>query len=341
MQKSGFLLGLLLLTAIVCLGFWFYQRPKNTFAPKLAVPKKQTQAPVDPLSIIALKQGRYPGSQIKIEEELPQGTNYHRYLVSYLSEGLKIYGYLTVPNQKEPTAGFPAIIFNHGYLDPKQYRSTVRYEAYMDGFARNGYVLFRPDYRGHGLSEGEPVGAYGSNAYTIDVLNAVASIKKLPQVNSKKIGMWGHSLGGFLTLRAMVVDKNIKAGVIWAGVVAPYPDLINNWHHGEFYPRLTPGLAGWVKQLISRYGPAENNNKFWQSISATSYLTDISGPLQLHHGTADSSVPVVFSQTLQHLMEQAHKPSQLYLYENDDHNLDQNFNLAMERSVSFFDRYLK
>ena len=56
------------------------------------------------------------------------------------------------------------IVFNHGYIPPSQYRTTERYVAYVDGFASNGYIVFRPDYRGHDQSEGAPTGAYGSPA---------------------------------------------------------------------------------------------------------------------------------------------------------------------------------
>ena len=49
----------------------------------------------------------YPGSDITIEQTLPPGSNYQRYYVSYLSDGLKIYALLTVPNGAKPagTAG--------------------------------------------------------------------------------------------------------------------------------------------------------------------------------------------------------------------------------------------
>ena len=89
--------------------------------------------------------------------------------------------------------------------------------------------MFRPDYRGHDRSEGRAVGAYFSPAYTVDVLNAVASLKALDGADPERIGMWGHSMGGGITLRAMVVAGEIKAGVIWAGVVAPYSDLFERF----------------------------------------------------------------------------------------------------------------
>lgn len=303
---------------------------------------------IHPLSIQSLKNGEYPGSDIVIEQTLVPGMNYQRYIVSYKSEGLKIYGLLTVPDgDGPPGGGWPAIIFNHGYIPPAQYRTTERYIAYTDGFSRAGYVLFRPDYRGHGNSEGEASGAYGSNSYTIDVLNALSSIKKLPIVNSEKIGMWGHSMGGHITLRAMVSNKDIKAGVIWAGVVASYPDLLNNWRRRSPAQSMIPGNSqptnprGWRNTLVQQYGEPEQNPQFWNSISANSYLKDISGPLQLHHGTADHSVPPQFSEKLSEQMKAEGKAVELYIYPGDEHDIPNNFGVAMQRSVEFFDKYLK
>jgi dipeptidyl aminopeptidase/acylaminoacyl peptidase len=171
------------------------------------------------MEIASLRSLDYPGSPITIEREFLRGVNYRRYYAYYLSEGLKIYALLTIPNGDPPEGGWPAIVFNHGYIPPDVYQTTERYVNYVDRLARAGYVVFRIDYRGHDNSEGEATGAYGSPGYTIDVLNAAASLKQYPGVNPDKIGMWGHSMGGYLTLRAMVISPDIKVGVIWAGVV--------------------------------------------------------------------------------------------------------------------------
>ena len=285
------------------------------------------------------------GSLITIEQTLPPGNNYDRFITSYLSEGLKIYALLTVPKGVKPAGGWPVIVFNHGYIPPLQYRTSKRYVAYIDGFARSGYIVFKPDYRGHGNSEGDASGAYGSNAYTIDVLNAVSSVKKYKDADPNNIGMWGHSLGGFISLRNMVIRQDIKAGVIWAGVVASYPDLLTRWRVGSSSP--SPRAGGptgtrrWRQLMTEKYGTPEQNPDFWNSISANYYLSDISGPLQLHHGTGDNSVPLEFSEKLTLQLKNAGKEVELFTYPGDDHNLSNYFNTAMQRSVTFFNKYLK
>ncbi|OGH25085.1 MAG: peptidase [Candidatus Levybacteria bacterium RIFCSPLOWO2_01_FULL_39_24] len=296
-----------------------------------------------PLSIEYMRSQEYPGSEITIEQTLQSGSNYNKYIASYKSDGLKIYALLTVPFGNPPAGGsWPVIIFNHGYISPKEYSTTGKYIAYADAFSRNGYIVLKSDYRGHGNSEGEAIGGYGSPAYTIDVLNAVASIKKFEDADVNRIGMWGHSMGGFITLRSMVISKDIKAGVIWGGVVASYPDLIYNWRRSTFTPPpLSAGARRWRDLLVAQFGtPAENPN-FWNSISANAYLKDVSGPIQLHHGTADASVPIAFSEKLDKELKAMGKISELFIYRGDDHNLANNFNTAIQRSVDFFDKYLK
>ena len=296
-----------------------------------------------PMNILAQRQTPYPGSEITIEETLEPGANYSRYIASYQSEGLKIYALLTVPYGDTPETGWPAIVFNHGYIPPNVYRTTERYIAYVDSLASHGYIVFRIDYRGHDRSEGMATGAYGNPGYTVDVLNAVAALKGFPQADPGRIGMWGHSMGGYLTLRAMVVSPDVKAGVIWAGVVASYPDLLTRWRRGSG-PTSTPGPTGgrrWRNAWLDQFGSPEENPDFWNAVSANSYLQDISGPVQLHHGTADHSVPLEFSEILYQQLQGAGKPVELYTYEGDDHNISNSFSIAMTRSIEFFDRYLK
>jgi len=286
--------------------------------------------------------GAYPGSEVTLAQTLEPGDNYARYLASYESEGNTIYALLTIPYGDPPADGWPVIIFNHGYIPASQYRTTERYVAYVDALARNGYVVFKPDFRGHGDSEGEPSSAYSSPDYTVDVLNATAAMQGYPGVDPTRVGMWGHSMGGHITLRVMVTTDDVKAGVIWAGVVASYPDMISNWSRpNRPTPVATyPGRRRWT-ELNEMYGTPDENPAFWASVSPITYAADVSGPIQLHHGTADEEVPLLFSERLYEELLAAGREVEFYVYEGDNHNISASFSTAMSRTIQFFDTYLK
>jgi dipeptidyl aminopeptidase/acylaminoacyl peptidase len=93
--------------------------------------------------------------------------------------------------------------------------------------------------------------------------------------------------------------------------------------------------------MVETYGTPEENPTFWASISPNTYLSDISGPLQLHHATGDGSVPVILSEILYDQMTALGLPVELYVYQGDNHNISANFDEAMVRSVMFFDVYVK
>jgi len=121
------------------------------------------------------------------------------------------------------------------------------------------------------------------------------------------------------------------------------PDLLNRWRRRVPTIAPLPGntRGSWRQSLTDKYGDPEANPSFWNSISANSYLSEISGPLQLHHGTADNSVPIEFSEKLYDQLKTAGKEAELYAYPGDDHNITANFRTAIQRSVEFFDKHLK
>jgi len=340
-----------IIAAVLVAGFFIVRKVKqnqtNAIAKLQSTPTKPAN-PFDtyPLSIAAMRNKVYPGSALTIEQTLADGANYHQYIASYLSDGLKIYGLLTVPTGTKPATGWPVIIFNHGYIPPQTYRTTERYVAYVDAFARVGYIVFKSDYRGNGNSQGQPEGAYYSPAYATDVLNAVATLKKYADADPNRIGMWGHSMGGNITLRDIVVNTHdIKVAVIWGGVVGSYDDLMNNWQPRVQYQPPPSELANrnnYRKSLTATYGTPQTNPSFWQAIDPTDHLADITIPVQLHTGGSDEEVPVTFSVNLYNKLLALGKTVEYYNYSGGDHNIaDPNFTLAMQRSIDFFNKYLK
>ena len=297
------------------------------------------------LTLSYLRELEIEGSEITIEDKLSPGIGYQRYLASYLSEGYRINGLLTVPDGSPPQGGFKAIVFNHGYIPPDLYRTEERYEAYVNYLARNGFVVFKIDYRGHGQSEGYPSGAYFSPGYTIDAISALKSLGTLDYVDPEGIGMWGHSMAGNVVLRAMLVEPAVKAGVIWAGAVYSYQDFTSYGIRDTSYrPPVTPQGAPDTEFLSSSriifetYGWPDLEVPFWQAVSLSENLSYLSSPIQIHHAKNDSVVTIRYSYRLVEKLQEENKTYQFYIYEGGDHNLiSPYFDQAMLRTVQFFE----
>jgi dienelactone hydrolase len=93
--------------------------------------------------------------------------------------------------------------------------------------------------------------------------------------------------------------------------------------------------------LVSKYGDPRQNPAFWNTLDPTQFVSDITVPVQLDVGGSDEEVPVAFSQSLRDKLLKAGKTVEYFEYPGDNHNISQNFNEAMQRSLSFFDKFLK
>ncbi len=298
------------------------------------------------LSISKMRQYQYDGSQLTLEQKIDSDGDYDKYIASYISDNLKIYGLLTIPHGQMPDNGWPAIIFNHGYIRPNKYKTTAYYKPYIRSLSNAGYVVFMPDYRGHDKSQGEPDSQYFSTSYTIDALNAMASIKNFKYSNPDKIGMWGHSDGGNVIMRALLIKpEDIKVAVIWGGVMASYDILTSDWQQMVTYQQPEYDLKienKHMDELIKSYGWPKDNPEFWRTIDPLNYLSEIITPIQLHVGEKDEEVPTKFSEDLHNNLLSLNKISEYYNYPNGDHNIiNPNYHLAMQRTIEFFDKYLK
>lgn len=281
------------------------------------------------LTIESLRKRTYTGRDFTIVKKLSENAAYTRYQISYRSDGLTISGAMNVPAYGK--APYPVIILNHGYIDPEEYNVGRGSKREQDYFARHGYVTIHPDYRGYGDSSPDPAARYDFNVgYTIDVINLIEALKKQRSlmIDASRIGMWGHSMGGGIAERVMVLRNDIKAYVLFAPISSNISDTLYL-------------VQGKITDVERDYGIDDKTQKLFADASPWYYLSSVAAPVMIHHGEKDSVVPVSFSRAFNKKLLQNRKTSLLFTYQNERHEFIGAWPLAMTRSLNFFDQFVK
>lgn len=302
-----------------------------------------TPYPFYEITIPALK-GREYNSSLNERRQYSQNENYTSYLTSYDSDGFKVNGLLTIPVGVEPNKGWPAIVFVHGYIPPSIYTTTGNYSDYVDYLARNDYVVFKIDLRGHGDSEGEAGGGYYGADYVVDTLNARSALQNSGFVNPEKIGLWGHSMAGNVVTRSLAARPEIPAVAVWGGAVYTYSDMQKYGIDDNSYrPPMDQNINRSRRQrLTDTYGVFDPNDNFWKQVPFTNYLNEITGAISLNHAVDDDVVSIGYSRDLKSILDKTEIPHELNEYSGGGHNITGNYFVeAMQKTVSFYDKYLK
>jgi dipeptidyl aminopeptidase/acylaminoacyl peptidase len=126
--------------------------------------------------------------------------------ISYYSDGLKLSGILSTPDNSREGTRFPAVVLVPGFM------STA--DAFFPGFAEElnagGFVSLTMDFRGFGESEGVR-GEVIPYLQIYDASNAISYLQSRPEVNPDKIAILGVSLGGGEVAYIAARDRRVKA----------------------------------------------------------------------------------------------------------------------------------
>lgn len=278
----------------------------------------------------------FDGSRFRVGRVRARAESYTGYHVTYRGDGLTLSGIMNVPTGRGP---FPAIVLAHGYIDPEVYTTGRGFERSQAYLAQRGYVVVHVDYRNHATSSPDPRAELELRlGYTEDVINAALALRKarLPYVDLDRIGLLGRSMGGGVALNVAVVAPDLfDAIVAFAPVSSNVVDNYNRWLVRRAERRA-------IAQRIARtYGSPKANPEFWRNVSPVTFFGRIAVPLQIHHGTADESVPVAWSRTTYAALEAAGADARLYIYPGEQHSFGPAFGTAMARTVRFFDANLR
>lgn len=110
--------------------------------------------------------------------------------------GYTMSAYIFIPETATSENPAPAVVVSHGYLNNKEMT-----DAYYVELARRGFVVVSVDQPGHGDSDLLPEKSYSA------VYEAVLMLSRLPYVDSSRIGVTGHSMGGESTNLALTLDN--------------------------------------------------------------------------------------------------------------------------------------
>lgn len=260
-------------------------------------------------------------SQIEIGPVLAVTDAFTRSLITYTSDGLTQHGFINVPRGAGP---FPVVIVNHGYIDPSLYGTVTYMARYTDPLAAAGFLVVHPDYRGYGNS------AAGPNlfriGFAVDVLHLIQAVKTLPMAQADAIGLFGHSMGGGISLRVATVTDEVDAVLLYGSMSGDeHANLgkIVEWSGRADLPELAV-----PPEVVARLAPIEA-------------LDQITAALSLHHGDADATVPPEWTADLHQRLAALNKPVEYFSYPGQPHTfVNDGHVLLLERSIAFFRQHL-
>lgn len=323
--------------------------PTITFTPS---PTPTTEQLIFPFTIEGLRQHKYKSGKIHIRATLDENESFTTYLIDYPSDGLTITGVMQIPAGVGP---FPVIVLNHGFFPRNAYHSgdgTDRAAAFL---AKHGYITLASDYRSWGDSD---VGdSFFYSGLAIDVVNLLNAIPSIPEADPNRIGMWGHSMGGGVTIKVLTIDSRVKAAVLYSTVSADEVDVIDRWGMGCFgdiaQGELVAGcnssdviLDTVPMNMQNAYRFAATDADTLKRISPIYYLDSIDIPIQIHYGTEDGNVlsgtPPQWSVKLTQALRDTGKDVEMLRYEGERHSfIGQPWFNFMERTLRFFDKNVR
>jgi len=290
-----------------------------------------TPDPYAPYTIDALAARAYGGGELQIVEQIGSTERFARYLITYPSDGLTIYGFMNVPHEGSK---FPVALVLHGYVDPDQYQTLAYTTRYADALADAGYFVIHPNLRGF------PPAGEGDDAYrtglAADVLNLIAVIRAqsqdplgpLRRADADAVHLWGHSMGGGVTLRVATILGDVpylRAAVLYGAMSGD--ERLN-------YERILEWSGGQSGSFELATPP-----EALQAISPIEHLERLRAPLSIHHGDADETVPPQWSADLCARLEALGHPVECFTYHAAPHTFYGDWEeLFNERVIAFFDR---
>ncbi|MBV9407986.1 MAG: S9 family peptidase, partial [Candidatus Eremiobacteraeota bacterium] len=162
-----------------------------------------------------------------------------------------------------------------------------------------------------------------------DIVAGIDAVEKIAPVDDARIGIFGHSYGGYMSMWAVTQTHRFKAAVAGAGLA--------NWlsYYGE------NGIDEW---MIPFFGASVYDDPAVYAKSAPiTFVKNVRTPTFMYVGERDVECPAPQSQEFWHALQTLGVPTSLVIYAGEGHGIrdPKNVRDIARRTLAWFDKYLR
>lgn len=264
---------------------------------------------------------RHPDAPYVADNSVPQ------YGTLEAIDGQSLHYRIFTPHNFDPKIRYPAIVDVYGGPGVQRVVNSWSGATFTQILTRAGYVVFQLDNRGsafRGTAFQAPIRGRLGNVEVTDQILGARWLASRGFVDPARIGVWGWSYGGYLSLMLMFQAPQLfRAGVTGAPVT--------DWSEYDTH---------YTERYLDR---PQDNAAGYNASSVFPYVEALAGELLVVHGMADDNVLFLHSTKLLRKLQDLGKPFQVMVYPGGKHGLlrQHDGKHAYSTILAFFDDVLR
>jgi dipeptidyl aminopeptidase/acylaminoacyl peptidase len=250
--------------------------------------------------------------------------------IHWTNEGFDVQGWLTGPLHPQPGKTYPMIVLVHGGPS-SAVQPQYLWKGTTNDLVQHGFYVFQPNPRGS-FGQGEAftranVKDFGGGDLR-DILAGVDAVEKAAPVDDKRLGVYGHSYGGYMTMWTVTHSTRFRAGVAGAGIA----DWVS--YYGE------NGINQWMVPFFGT--TAYDDPAAYDRFSPIRYIKAARTPTFIYVGERDVECPADQSLQFHSGLDAMGVPNSLVIYAGEGHGIREAEHKEdlKRRILGWFDKYL-